>query len=287
MKAVLKKELRGYLTNMTGAVALAVMLLVLGLMFRYYNLYYGVLTLRYTISSSLLIFYIIVPVLSMRIFAEEKRQRTDQLLLTSPGSLLSIVMGKYLAELLIFVMPLLILCLCPLFMNAYGAEPLVWDYACIFAFFLMGAAYLSVGMFISACTESAIIAGVLSIVFVITTQLLSSIFTIISSSELGSLLFLLVLCVLAALLLYFMTKHYFISLGMGAVLALFCILGYYLKPDWFGGKTESVLRILDFSTHFEDFIAGSFSLSNAVFFLSYAVIGIVLTVQALEKRRWS
>ncbi len=84
MSAVYKKEMRGYLTSMTGAIAVAVMLFVIGMMFRYYNLYYGVLTFHYTLNNSNLIFYIVVPVLSMRVFAEERRSKTAQLLLTAP-----------------------------------------------------------------------------------------------------------------------------------------------------------------------------------------------------------
>ena len=82
---------------MTGAIAIAVMLFVIGLMFRYINLSSGYASFAYAVSSSSLIFYIVVPVLSMRVFAEERRQKTDQLLMTAPVSLKDVVFGKYLA----------------------------------------------------------------------------------------------------------------------------------------------------------------------------------------------
>ncbi len=287
MTAVYRKEMRSCFTSMTGAVAVAVMLFVTGLMFRYYNLYYGLLTLHYAVSNSVLIFYIVVPVLSMRVFAEERRNRTDQLLLTSPTGITGIVMGKYLALVTVFAIPVIVMCFFPLIMTRFGQETLKWDYVCILAFFVMGCAYLSVGMFISSCTENSIIAAVLCILFVFMTQMMSGIFTIISTGTFQSLLFLLALAVLCGLLMFFMTHSMLTSSFTAALLAFICMLAYYFRPSCFSGRTESVLRILDFATHFEDFAGGSFSVVNLLFFVSYIAAGILLTAQSLLKRRWS
>ena len=287
MAAIYKREMRGFMTNMTGAVAAAVMLLVTGLMFRYYNLFNGVLTLHYAVSNSALIFYIVIPVLTMRSFAEERRQKTDQLLLTAPVRISEIVFGKYLSLVTVFAVPLLLMCFCPLFMRLYGPETLLWDYVTIFAFFLMGCAYLSVGMFISSCTESSVIAAILAILFVFATQMLSSLYTMISTSAFSALIFLVILCALAGLILFAVTKHFAVSIVFFAAAGACCIAGYVLNPGWFGGRTESVLRILDFSTHFSEFAGGILSLTNVLFFLSYAAAGILLTVQSLKIRRQS
>ena len=287
MTAIYKKELRSMFTNMSGAIAIAVMLLVTGLMFRFYNLHNGVLTLHYTVSNSALVFYIVIPVLSMRSFAEERRQKTDQLLLTAPVGLLRIVLGKYLAIVTVFAIPVLVMCIYPLIMLSFGPETLLWDYTCLLAFFFMGCAYLSVGMFISSCTESPVIAAILTILFVFATQMLSSIFTMISGTALIAMLFLTALSVLISLLVYMMTGHYALSMIVLAGLGAACIAGYVLRPDLFSGRTESVLRILDFSTHFSDFAGGVFAIPNLMFFLSYAAVGVLLTIQSLDKRRWS
>lgn len=285
MTAVCKKELKSFLTNMTGAVAVAAMLLVAGLMFRYYNLFNGVLTFHYTVSNSTLIFFIVIPVLAMRSFSEERKLKTDQLLLTAPVKIRDIVLGKYLAMVTVFAVPVAVMCLCPLFMRHFGEETMLWDYVSIFAFFLMGCAYLSVGMFLSCCTESAVISAILTIVFVVSTQMLSSLFTMISTSPLSALLFLVVIAVLMGLLLYVVTKHFLISLLLTAAAAAALIAGYVFSPEWFGGRTESILRILDFSTHFSEFAGGVCSLGNIVFFLSYIAAGIILTVRSVEIRR--
>lgn len=287
MGAIYKKEMLGFLTNMTGAVIGAVMLLVFGLMFRYYNLLNGVLTLHYAVSSSTLVFYIVVPVLSMRCFAAERRQKTDQLLLTAPVSLKEIVAAKYLSQVTLLLLPTLVMCVYPLIMLRFGPETLLWDYTVIGAFFLMGCAYLSVGMFISACTENGLIAAVLSILFVFATQMLSSLYTMISSSALTSVLFLMILALLAGIIVYVMTAYFTPALFTAAVLGAACLAAFLLRRDLFGGRTESLLRVLDFSTHFSDFAGGVVSLTNVMFFVSYIILGNVFTVLALDKRRWS
>ncbi len=278
MTAIYKKELRSLLVNMSGAVALAVMLLTAGLMFRYYNLYNGVLTYHYAVSNSILMFYIVVPVLSMRVFAEEKRQKTDQLLLTSPVSFPKIVLGKYLALVTIFAIPVAVMCAGPLVMLRFGAETLRWDYACILMFFLMGCAYLSVGMFLSATTENPVIAAILCIAFVFATQMMSSVFTIIGASGVSSLIFLLVLTAAAGLLTRYMTGSSFWGVTVFGVMSVVFLILFRVRPEWFSGRTESVLRVLDFYTHFQDVTAGSLEISNLVYFASYVVLGIVLTI---------
>ena len=287
MGAIYKKELKSYFTNMSGAVVIAVMLLVTGLMFRTYNMYYGTLTLHYTISGSWLAFLIVVPILSMRVFAEERKQRTDQLWMTAPVKLPEIVLGKYLAMVTVYAIPCAVVCIYPLVMLKFGDESLKWDYACILGFFLIGAAYLAIGMFISSCTESAIISAILSLLFVLMTQLMSSIFNYISSTTFSSLVLLVVLAAIVGLLVYYMTKNFYVSLGVFGALAVICIVAYKVKSSWFDGRSESIMRIFDFNTHLSDITNGSLSISNLLFFISYIVIGIILTVQSIQKRRWS
>ena len=279
MGAIYKKELRSCLTGMWGAVAVSVMLLTAGLMFRYYNLYNGALTLHYAVSSSTLIFYIVVPVLSMRVFSEEKRLKTDQLLMTSPVSLLEIVLGKYLALVTVFAVPTGIMCLFPVIMTRFGNETLTWDYACILVFFLMGCAYLSIGMFISMTTENPVIAAILCILFVFATQMIGSIFSIIGASGVSSLIFLLVLAALTGLLTWFMTGNSMYGVTVFGGLAMVLLLAFYLKPEWFSGRTESVLRVLDFYSHYEDTAVGSLSLVSILYFLIFTAAGILLTMQ--------
>lgn len=98
MKAILRKELKAYLTSMTGYVFIAFILLLTGIYFTAYNLQAGYPIFGYTLSSITFVFLIVTPVLTMRVLAEERKQKTDQLLLTSPVQVGDIVIGKYLAQ---------------------------------------------------------------------------------------------------------------------------------------------------------------------------------------------
>lgn len=288
MKAIYKKEMRSYFTSLTGPIAIAVCLFITGLMFRNYNLAtYHLLTFSYTLNNSSLVFYIVVPILSMRVFAEERKQKTDQLLLTAPVSLTEIVFGKYLALITVFAIPCAITGIYPLIMRHFGKETLKWDYTVLLAFFLMGCAYLAVGMFISSTTENVIIAAILSILFVFATQMIGNTYTLMSASAFASLIFLIILTVIAGLIVWAMTHHFYASIGTTAVLAVICFILYFVKSSLFSGRAESVMKIFDFSTHFEDFANGSFTIPNLVYFISAMAIGIVLTIQVIQKRRWS
>jgi ABC-2 type transport system permease protein len=288
MRAIYKRELRSYAVSMTGAIAIAVALLITGLMFRNYNLStYHLLTFSYTLNNSSLVFYIVVPILSMRVFAEERKLKTDQLLLTAPVSVGQIVMGKYLALITVFAIPCVITGFYPLIMLRFGKETIKWDYSALLAYFLMGCAYLAIGMFISSTTENVIIAAILSILFVFVTQMISNTYTLMSASNFAALIFLVILAVLAGFLVYFMTKNYWAAMITISGLSAAWLITYAIKASWFSGKTEAVMKVLDFATHFNDFANGSFTIPNLLYFISAGAIGIILTIQSVLKRRWS
>ncbi|MDD3429000.1 MAG: ABC transporter permease, partial [Oscillospiraceae bacterium] len=128
--------------------------------FMAYNMQGGYPYFSYTLNSLLFLFIVTVPILTMKSMAEERKAKTDQLYLTAPISVTKVVLGKYLAMLTVYGIPVLISCLCPLIIKANGTAHLGADYAAIFAFFLLGGVYIAVGMFISSLTESQIIACV-------------------------------------------------------------------------------------------------------------------------------
>jgi len=288
MRAIYKKEIKSYATSMSGPIAVAVMLLVVGYMFRYYNLSYGTASLVYTVFNSNLIFYIVVPVLTMRTFTDERRQKTDQLLLTAPVSLIDIVLGKYFALITVFAVPILVMCILPLILIPLGGgEMMGTAYLSILVFFAMGCAYLSCGMFISSLTDNLIISAIGGILFVFATMIIHNAYSMVSASNFASLIFFIVLAVLLGILVYVMTKFYWASLGVILVCALAAFAAFMANPDWFGGKSEKILSVFDFFSHFESFAYGSFSIPDLLYFVSVSVVGIVLTIARIQKRRWS
>ena len=160
MTAVYKRELRSYFTSMVGYVFIAILIFFVGIYFMAYNLFGGYPSFGYVLLSCTIIFMVTVPILTMRSMAEDRRGKTDQLLLTSPVSLTGIVLGKYLAMVTVLLVPILLICFCPLIIAMNGSATLTADYAAILAFFCMGCVYIAVGMFVSALTESQIIAAV-------------------------------------------------------------------------------------------------------------------------------
>ena len=117
MTAVYKRELRSYLTSMIGYIFIFFILLLTGIYLSAYQLSAAYPKFEYTLSALTFVFLISVPILTMRVLAEERKQKTDQLLLTAPVSVEKIVMGKYLALVTIFAIPMAIICLYPLLMT--------------------------------------------------------------------------------------------------------------------------------------------------------------------------
>ena len=120
MKAIYKKEVKSYLTSMIGYVFIFFILLLEGIYFTAYNLQNAYPLFGTTLSAVTFIFLILVPVLTMKTIAEERKQKTDQLLLTAPVSVSEIVLGKFLAVATVYAIPVLIICLYPMIMGKYG-----------------------------------------------------------------------------------------------------------------------------------------------------------------------
>lgn len=184
MCAIYKKELRAYLTSMTGYIFMAVLLAVTSLYYVANCLVGGYSVFGAILSSVYFVLLIIVPVLTMRSMAEEKRQKTDQLLMTAPVSLWKIVLGKYLAMVTVFLIPMAILCLYPLILLRFGSVSLPMAYTAILGYTLFGAACLAIGLFLSAVTESQVIAAVLTFGVLFFLNMASGIANVIGASGL-------------------------------------------------------------------------------------------------------
>ncbi len=182
MCAIYKKELRAYLTSMIGYIFMAVLLAVTSLYYVANCLVGGYPVFGAILSSVYFILLIVVPVLTMRSMAEERRQKTDQLLMTAPVSLWKIVLGKYLAMVTIFLIPMALLCLYPLILLQFGSVSLPMAYTAILGYTLFGAACLAIGLFLSAVTESQVIAAVLTFGVLFFLNMASGIANVIGAS---------------------------------------------------------------------------------------------------------
>lgn len=182
MRAIYKRELKSFFTSPIGYVFIAINLFLTGIYFVAYNLQGTYPYFSYTISSALIVFFITVPIITMRIFSEERKNKTDQLILTSPVSVGKIVLGKYLAVATVLGAVMLVICCYPLILKLYGETPTSENYLAILGFALYGLAGTAVGLFFSSITESQIIAAVLSFAFMFATYFMQGICGLISAT---------------------------------------------------------------------------------------------------------
>lgn len=287
MTAVYKRELRSYLTSMTGYLFIFFILLLTGIYFSAYQLDIAYPKFEYTLSAMTFVFLICVPILTMRILAEERKQKTDQLLLTSPVSVGKIIMGKYLALVTVFAVPMAIICFYPLVMSKFGDISFGTAYTAVLGFFLLGCANLAIGVFISSLTESQVIAAVLTFVLLFAFFMMNGISSFFSEGSLSTCITFGLLILAVSIIIYSMIKNFVIS-------ALVCVIGevilaavYMINSSFFAGGIQKVLQIFNLSGHFDNFANGIFDINGIVYYLSVIAVCVFLTVQSIVKRRWN
>lgn len=182
MKAVYKRELKSYFTSVTGWLFLAAFFVIYNLYFFSYNLSYGYPYISYSLGSVAFIFIIIVPILTMRSMAEDRKTKTDQLLYTAPVPIVKVILGKYLAMVTVLSIALGAVCLCPPFLRIFGKVPMAESYVAVLGIWLYGCLTIAVGLFLSSVTESQVIAAVLSFALLFVGYMMESITGMLSSS---------------------------------------------------------------------------------------------------------
>lgn len=287
MLAVYKKELRGYLTSMVGYVFITFVLLILGIYFTAYNLQYASPDFGATLSSVTFLFLVITPILTMRILAEEKKNRTDQLLLTAPVSVWKVILGKYLSMVTIYAIPVVISAFYPLIMGRYGVISYPMAYVAVIGFFFLGCAQIAVGLFLSSVTESQVIAAVLTFGILFCSYMMDGIESFFSDTAISSMVAFLIIAVVVGIVVYQLTKNIIFSSCVGGVLIIGIAAVYFIKPTVFTGLIQKFLNLFAIANHFDDFVGGIFDVTGIIYMVSVVCIFVFLTVQCIQKRRWS
>lgn len=287
MRAVYRHELASYFTNLTAWVFGAFLLLFAGIYMMAYNLHAGYSNFEYVFGGMCFVFLVAVPVLTMRVIAEEKRQRTDQLLYSLPLSMTRVVLGKYFALLTAFALPVAIICLYPLLLRLFGEVYLPAAYSSALGFYLLGAALIAIGLFISSITESQAVAAGLCFVVMLLNYFITSLASYASTSAAGSLAAFTVLVLLIGALFRLMTRSGFASIILMIVLEAALLAGFLIDSAAFEGLFPSLMEQLSLFDQFYGMVEGVFDLRSVVYFISVAAVFVFLSVQSLEKRRWS
>jgi len=232
MKAIFWKEVKSYFYSPVAYVLIGLFMLMISIFFLG-NLYGQSADFNIILDTMGFVFIFIMPILTMRILAEDKKNGTEVLLVTSPTSIAGIVIGKYLASLFVFLVLTCITFIYPIILFIFGGKLTAQLIGGYIGFILLGAACISVGIFASSLTENQIVAAIIGFV---------------------SLLII------------------WVSDGLGAML---------------GGVWADILGWFSLFSRYTDFNRGILGLSPIVYYLSFISVFIFLTIQVIEKRRWS
>lgn len=247
MSAILKRELSAYFGSATAYVVMAIFFFFSGLFFNYYCISANSSSLSYVFGNMFYIVLFLIPILTMKTFAEEKKQKTDQALLTAPTSLTEIVLGKYLGAFLLYF-----ICCCIFLVYAVVIAFFVtpeWSVIlCTFlGMLLLGSALIAINVFISVLTESMVIAAVIGMGVGLVISMMNYLISLISDGT------------------------------------IITITGITIT----GAMIKSLIDKINFLSYYENFTYGILSIVDVVFFLSVTALFLFFTVRVLDKRRWS
>ena len=287
MKSVVKYELLSYFTNIPGDVFGAFILLFAGIYTTVNNLKAGSMNFEYVLQGMSFIFLIAVPVLTMRVLAEERSQRTDTLLYSLPASMTKVILGKYIAMLVMFLIPLFIISLYPLMLTAFGNAYLVVSLSALLGFFFLGASLIAIGMFISSLTSSQAVAAGACFVVMLVNYYMASLSGYVSEKPYASLIALMILVLLVAGLFFLLTKNIPVTAVIGGAAEAALLIVFLVKSSLFEGLFGKLLESLSLFKRFDPFVEGMFDLTGILYYVSVIVFFLALSILSMEKQRWA
>ena len=287
MTAVFKHELRSYFHSFTAYVFGAFLLAIVGFGAMLYNLQAAVSNFEYVLSFGSIVFVVIVPILTMRVIAEERRQKTDQLLYSLPITTTQVVLGKFAALLVVFLIPLAVISVYPLIFAQFGDVYLPTSYGSLVAVFLMGAALLAVGVFISSLTDNQGLAAGIAIAAILFNYYSVSLSEYVSSTAIGTVIALAVLIFALGAVIRYLTRNELLAYGVCLVLtAVICVITFVDSAS-LEGLLPGIMQQLSLFDRLNTFVSGVFDLAAVVYYLSVTAFFLFLSIQSLEKRRYN
>ena len=294
MIAILKRELRAYFSTPIGCLYMGLFLLITGLFFTFSNLFSQSSYYSSFLGNVLFVYLFAIPLLTMRLFSEEKRQRTDQLLLTSPISIVEIVCGKFLAALTLYALTLVVTIFYAILISIYG-DLIVWEtVGSYIGFLFLGSSYIAVGVFVSASTENQLTAGLVTFFSLLVIWLIDPIAQLVPSDAFAGVISAGVLALIVVLFLFFNTRNWFIVLVTAVVAAAailflyFFVEGYYYKfRGIFSGFLQNFLGWFSLNRRYQNFTLGLLKFDSLLYYVSFSGLFLFMTVRLIEKRRWN
>ena len=287
MAAIFKREMKMYFSSMIGYVFTAFFVLVTAIYFSLQNILSLSPQFENVFNSVIMMFLILAPILTMRLLSEETKQKTDQLLLTSPVSVVGVVLGKFFAAVTVFIIALVITMLFPLILSFYGSIAVAQIIGSYIGFFLLGSSFIAVGLWISSITDNQIVSAVATFASVFLLLMVETIVSSASGNLTFSFIFALIIALLIATYFYSNTKDWSVGVIVFIVEAAVLAILYLKKPGVFYGLAGNFASMFAVLTRYNNFAMGILDLGSVVYFISFIGVFLYFTVRVIEKRRWS
>jgi ABC-2 type transport system permease protein len=287
MIAIFKREIKAYFLTPIGYLYMGLFLLLTGIFFTFGNIFSQSSQFSGFLGNLLFIYLFAVPLLTMRLFSEEKRQKTDQLLLTSPASITEIVCGKFLAALTLYAMTMVVTILYAAVIAVFGDLQTMEVLGSYIGFLFLGAGYISVGVFISASTENQLTAALVTFFCLLVILLLDSIVQIIPTDQMAGLISAAVLAAAVLLILFINTRNWVITLGAVIICGLAIGAFWYFQKNVYAGFLGKFLGWFSLNRRYQSFSMGLLKFDSLLYYASFSGLFLFLTVRLIEKRRWN
>ena len=287
MLAIYKRELKSYFQTPIGYIFMSLFLLISGILFVLGNVFEQNPSFSGFLSSIIFIFLLAVPVLTMRLMTDEKRLRTDQLLLTSPVKITQIILGKYLAAVTIFLITIAVTVIYAVALSLHG-EIDGWEtLGSYIGFILLGCSFISIGLFISSTTENQVVAAIVTFCALLLSWIMDFIQQGIPTDPLTGFIFLIVVVVGICIWIYLSTKNLLIPLVIGVLGLGAALIVFLLNQPVYLGFIGKVLEWVSLVKRYSSFPRGILNFDSVVYYLSVSALFVFLSVRLVEKKRWS
>lgn len=285
MLAIYRKEIKSYTGSMLTYVLAAALLFSVGVLVAILNFWSGYTEFATVLVAMKWVLVAVIPILTMRLIAEERHNRTDLLIYSLPLSMRSIVLGKFFAAVTVFLAPTAVSALYPLILTSFGEVSLSAAYTALLGYLLMACALIALCLFVSSLVENQILALVLGVVSIVLFCFMTAIAGILPTTAIFSFIFCTVTILLLGLILIPVTKNTAIALLLAAVVDIPTVILYISKPALFEGLVPRVLEKLDVFARMNGFVRGYFDVKGFVFYLCFTAFFLFLTVWSMERRR--
>ncbi|WP_102401862.1 ABC transporter permease [Haloimpatiens massiliensis] len=284
---IFNKEVKSYFRSSAGYIFLVVFLLLAGALFSLTNLMPGNGFYTDTLFSFVFIFLFLTPILTMRTICSETKEKTDQLLLTSPLKIWHIVLGKFFAASSIFILAVVVTFLFPIILSKFGKIPTGEIIGAYIGFILIGMSFISIGIFISSLTDNQVVAaiGTFGALFII--WIAEWISSALPTSVNSGLIFATILVFIISFLVYRNIKNKYVALGISIFGILTMVFIYFKDKTLYEGLLVKCFQWFSLIKRYESFNMGVLSLNSIVYYITFCATFLFLTIQIISRRRWN